>query len=35
MKNYESLTVSRMLSGLPVVAAAVFEFYLIVELLLK
>jgi hypothetical protein len=35
MKNYDSLTVSRMLWGLLVVAAAVFEFYLIVELLLK
>jgi hypothetical protein len=35
MKNYDSLTESRMLSALVVVPAAVFEFYLIVELLLK
>ena len=35
MNNYDSLTVSRTLWGLQVVAAGVFEFYLIVELLLK
>jgi hypothetical protein len=35
MKNYHSLTVSRMRWELLVFAAAVFEFYLIVELLLK
>ena len=35
MKNYDSLTESRMLSPLLVVAAAVFEYYCIVELLLK
>jgi hypothetical protein len=33
MKNYDSLTESRMLSALLVVAAAVFEYYWIVELL--
>jgi hypothetical protein len=36
MKNYDSLTESRMLwGGLLVVAAAVFEYYCIVKLLLK
>jgi hypothetical protein len=35
MKNYDFLTESRMLSALLVVAAAVFEYYRIVELLLK
>ena len=35
MKNYHSLAVSRMRWELLVFAAAVFEFYLIVELLLK
>jgi len=35
MKNYDSLTESRMLSALLVVAAAVSEYYCTVELLLK
>ena len=35
MKNYDSLTESRMHSALLVAAAAVFEYYCIVELLLK
>ena len=35
MKNYDSLTVSRMLSALLVIAAAVFEYHSIVKLLLK
>ena len=35
MKSYDSLTVSRTLWGILVIAAAVFAFYRIVELLLK
>ena len=35
MKNYDSLTQSRMPSALLVFAAAVFEYYCIVKLLLK
>jgi hypothetical protein len=35
MINYDSLTESRMHSALLVVAATVFEYYCIVELLIK
>jgi hypothetical protein len=35
MKNYDSLTESRMLWALLAVAAAVFEYYCIVELLFE
>ena len=35
IKNHDSLTESRMLAALVVIAVAVFEYYCIVELLLK